>query len=130
MTQANSHDPILIVEDHPDTADMLRRYLARKGYAAEVAPDGDSALEMFSHRRPTCVILDETMPGRTGLAVLRELKGMPDAQDVPVFFYSAVFDQGKQREAEALGASGWYVKGISRLTDLMDKVVAAASRFN
>lgn len=115
---------VLIVEDHPDTADMLRRYLARKGYAAEVAPDGATALDYLAQNRPACVILDETMPGMTGLDLLRELRGTPEAENLPIFFYSAAFDRRKQQEAQSLGARGWFVKGISRLNDLMDNVIA------
>jgi putative two-component system response regulator len=128
MTFTAPETSVLIVEDHADTAEMLRRYLARKGYTAEVAPNGVAALSSVARRRPTCVILDETMPGMTGLAVLREMQATPEVRDIPVFFYSAAFDRRKQQEAEALGARGWYVKGISRLTDLMDNVIATARR--
>lgn len=128
MTAIESTSSVLIVDDHADTAEMLRRYLARKGLVADVAPDGREALDLVSRRRPTCVILDETMPGMTGLDVLRRLKESPEGRRIPVFFYSAVFDHGKQLEAEALGALGWYVKGVSRLNDLMDNVIAVAGR--
>lgn len=127
MTAVETQSSVLIVEDHADTAEMLRRYLARKGYTAEVAPNGAAALNVMSSRRPKCVILDETMPGLTGLDVLKKLQSSPEGREIPVFFYSAAFDRRKQQEAEALGARGWFVKGISRLNDLMDNVIAVAA---
>lgn len=123
MTTTASKTSVLIVDDHVDTADMLRRYLARNGVPADVALSGTAALEHLSTQKPACVILDETMPGMTGLDLLRQLQQHPDARNIPVYFYSAAFDRRKQLEAERLGAKGWFVKGISRLTDLMDNVL-------
>jgi CheY-like chemotaxis protein len=126
MTAAVTHPSILIVEDHADTAEMLRRYLHRNGYEAEVVPNAAAALSSLASHRPACMILDQTMPGMTGLDLMRQLQANPTVSDIPVYFYSAAFDQGKQIEARSLGAKGWYIKGISRLTDLMDHVIADA----
>jgi CheY-like chemotaxis protein len=117
--------PVLIVEDHADTAEMLRRFLGRNGVAAEVASGAEVALTALAQRTPSCLILDETMPGTTGLELLRRLRQNPVHRDLPVVFYSAAFDWGKQVEARALGARGWLVKGVSRLSDLMEQVRAS-----
>jgi CheY-like chemotaxis protein len=119
---ASADNSILIVEDHPDTAEMLRLYLGRHGMHADVAPTGPAALELLSHHRPRCMIVDETMPEMTGLEFVRHCRQHPDYHDIPVVFYSAAFERRKQAEAASLGATAWYIKGISRLEDLRSHV--------
>jgi DNA-binding response OmpR family regulator len=124
-TEVADPHTVLIVEDHADTAEMLRRFLVRNGMGAEVALDAEMAMSAMARSRPSCVILDETMPGRTGLELLRRLREHPAYRDLPVLFYSAAFDWRKQAEARSLGAKGWFIKGVSRLPDLMEQVRAS-----
>ena len=117
-----NQDPVLIVEDHADTAEMLRRLLARNGFAADVAMNAAEAIEKLERQRPTCLILDETMPGMTGLELMRHIQAHPKHREIPVLFYSAAFDAQKQAQAKAMGAKGWFIKGVSRLPDLVEQV--------
>jgi two-component system chemotaxis response regulator CheY len=116
---------VLIVEDHADTAQMLARHLARRGIPAEAVENALAAMDFLDVIKPACMIVDETMPGMSGLDLLRQLQARPEWREIPVFFYSAAYDWRKQMEAEALGAKAWFVKGITRLDDLMSDVVAA-----
>lgn len=113
---------ILIVDDHADSSEMLRRMLARHGYASETASNAHAALSAARDRRPDVIIMDEMMPDMTGLEAVRYLRQDPDLKDVPVLFYSAAYDAGKLAEAQRLGARGWLVKGVHRLSDIVDKV--------
>ena len=114
---------VLIVEDHSDTAEMLRNYLGRRGLKAESVSDGIEALEFLERNGlPHCLIVDWGMPRMDGLELLRQMKARPLYKGVPVLFYSATFEWRKQMEAEALGASGWYIKGVSNLKELAEKV--------
>jgi CheY-like chemotaxis protein len=113
---------VLIVEDHSDTADMLRRYLEREGCDAEIVGDGRQALEYLERGRPRCLIVDEGMPGMTGLELLRQLQARPEYRGIPVIFYSAAYEWRKQMEAEALGAKGWYIKGVTALGEMLKRV--------
>jgi DNA-binding response OmpR family regulator len=124
MAAVASQTSILIVDDHRDTADMIRRFLGRKNIACEVVENASDAMSLIGTKRPLCIILDEWMPGTTGLAFLKQLRAHPEYHDVPVVFYSAAFDMNKQTEAESLGAKGWFVKGVARLDDLAAKVIA------
>jgi two-component system chemotaxis response regulator CheY len=119
---------VLIVEDHPDTAEMLRSYLARKGLMAQSVGDGVDALEYLEGNGvPQCLIVDWGLPRMDGLELLRQLKARPLYKDVPVIFYSASYEWRRQMEAEALGAAGWYIKGVSSLNDLAAKAQACCS---
>jgi two-component system chemotaxis response regulator CheY len=113
----------LIVEDHSDTAEMLRNFLKRKGVHAESVADGMEALEYLEGKgAPHCLIVDWGMPRMDGLELLRQLKARPEYRNLPVIFYSASYDWRRQMEAETLGAAAWYIKGISSLKDLVAKV--------
>ncbi|HEY1684431.1 MAG TPA: hypothetical protein VGG19_06695 [Tepidisphaeraceae bacterium] len=52
-------------------------------------------------------------------------KGRAEYQDVQIFFYSSNLDWERHTAAVNLGAKRWFVKGVSRLGDLIDRIVAA-----
>jgi CheY-like chemotaxis protein len=118
---------VLIVEDHADTADMLRSHLKRKGFNADIVDNGQAALEYLELHRPRCLIVDEGMPIMNGLALLRQLQARPELRHLPVIFYSGAFDWRKQMEAEALGAKAWFIKGVTNLKDVMQSVITFCS---
>ncbi len=62
---------ILIAEDDPKQADLLRSYLEREGHAVLVATDGLIALELLRTRQPDLLLLDLMMPRLDGLDVCR-----------------------------------------------------------
>jgi signal transduction histidine kinase len=66
---------VLIVEDNADAAASLMLMLQAWGSVAEVAPDGDAAIEAVSRRRPDLVLLDIALPGADGYDVARRLRG-------------------------------------------------------
>lgn len=65
---------ILIAEDDPKQAELIRLYLEREGYAVAVARDGRDALEQVRRRRPDLIVLDVMMPKVDGLDVCRILR--------------------------------------------------------
>jgi DNA-binding response OmpR family regulator len=65
---------VLVVDDDQTIRDVLRVMLGIEGCEVVDAPDGESALLMADAFSPDVVILDVTMPGRSGLEVCRALK--------------------------------------------------------
>jgi two-component system OmpR family response regulator len=65
---------VLIVEDEPKLAALLRRGLAEEGYAADVAATGEDALWMAESTPYDAVVLDIVLPGVDGLEVCRALR--------------------------------------------------------
>jgi CheY-like chemotaxis protein len=115
---------VLIVEDHVDTAELLRQWLGKRNIGAAITPDAPSAMAWLSRHSPRCLVLDEGIPGTSGLELLRQLKSHARLQAIPVIFYSASYDDGLARDAVALGAEAWFVKGVSRPEDLVSRVQA------
>jgi CheY-like chemotaxis protein len=65
---------VLVVEDHPDTADLLARYAGLLGCNVRIAVDGESAVEMSLDFLPQIVLLDIGLPDMDGWEVARILR--------------------------------------------------------
>ena len=69
-----SHNPILVVEDDPNTRDLLRSMLTKDGWSVQTAENGRSALEKVTNTRPGLVLLDLMMPEMDGFTFLEEFR--------------------------------------------------------
>jgi two-component system response regulator BaeR len=65
---------VLIVEDEPKIAALLRDYFVQSGYKADVIARGDEAEAFVARHKPELVILDLQLPGKDGLEVCRALR--------------------------------------------------------
>src|SRR5919202_2368636 len=78
---------ILVVEDDPKLAELLARSLREQAYAVDIAGDGESALYHAAVTPYDALVLDVTLPGRSGLEVCRELRAR--GSRVPVLMLTA-----------------------------------------
>lgn len=65
---------VLVVEDEPKMADLLRRGLEREGYAVDLAANGDDAIWSATEVDYDVIVLDVMIPAPDGLAVCKELR--------------------------------------------------------
>jgi two-component system OmpR family response regulator len=65
---------VLVVEDEPKMAGLIRRGLSEEGYSADVAVTGDDAIWMAQATEYDAIVLDVLLPGRNGFDVCRELR--------------------------------------------------------
>ncbi len=82
---------ILVVDDDPDTLQMLGRILASfdQNYRSLAARNGQEALEILKDVRPDLILLDLIMPGMDGSQLLAEMKRRPEQARIPVVVISA-----------------------------------------
>ena len=107
----SSHPPILVVDDNPDNANIIRDYLEARGYPITVAYNGDDALKAFEEVKPALVLLDVMMPGRDGWQVCREIKEHPTlGRSVRVVMVTALDDWVNKRQALQTGADDYVEK--------------------
>jgi two-component system response regulator TctD len=99
---------ILIVEDTEDFAEALARRLKKLGYAVDVAPTGTEADELLRLETYNLVVLDLTLPGLDGQAVLRRLRQRRDATPVLVLTARSAIDD--RVGVLDLGADDYIVK--------------------
>ena len=116
---------ILIVDDDRDFTSIAVAYLAKAGYAAEVAGDGKEGLSRARALKPVLVLLDIMMPGMNGIEVLRELQSYEETAGIPVLLVSGrYFDGGMYSVfAQEPNFKGFVAKPVS-LEDLRKKVEA------
>jgi DNA-binding NtrC family response regulator len=75
---------VLVVDDEEPFRRLLKRELGRKGFAVEVAADGNAALELLRARAFDVILLDIVMPGLDGLATMKRLRQDPAAPAIIV----------------------------------------------
>jgi len=80
---------VMVVDDDPDMACLLRTLLQESGIEVMVAENGQHALEVMAEHRPSMVLLDLVMPVMDGFEFLRRLRGMTEYQHTPVVVLSA-----------------------------------------
>ena len=102
---------VLIVDDLVANAQVLARLLKRAGHHAHVVGSGPDALAFLTDHPADLVLLDVMMPGMDGMETLRALRTEPANRAVQVLRSSADGAPERIREAEALGAQGYIVKG-------------------
>jgi two-component system OmpR family response regulator len=78
---------VLVVDDEPNIAELLRMALRYEGWDVEVALTGSKAVSTAKVQRPDAVVLDMMLPDFDGMEVLRRLR--TDQLDVPVLFLTA-----------------------------------------
>jgi CheY-like chemotaxis protein len=67
---------VLVVDDHPDSAEGMARLLRRSGHEVDVALDGKTALQRARAKQPDVVLLDICMPGMSGYEVASQLRAL------------------------------------------------------
>jgi DNA-binding response OmpR family regulator len=109
----------LIVEDERRIASFVARGLSREGYAVQLVTDGDGAVASAARHAPALVLLDVMLPGRDGIAVLRELLAM--VPNLPVVMLSARTDPETKVAALRSGAIDYVAKPFS-FDELLERV--------
>jgi two-component system, OmpR family, phosphate regulon response regulator PhoB len=104
---------ILVVDDEPDISALVAYHLARDSYRVRTVADGREAIEAVERERPDLIVLDLMLPGMSGLDVLRELRGRPDFESVPVILLTARKEEDDRVEGLRLGADDYLSKPFS-----------------
>jgi CheY-like chemotaxis protein len=80
---------VLVVDDFPDTVDVVTELLCEQGYSVALAFDGKDAVARALDANPDVIVMDLAMPRLDGLAATRLLKADPRTQNIPVVLYTA-----------------------------------------
>jgi DNA-binding response OmpR family regulator len=101
---------VLVADDDPRQAEVVRRYLTAEGHDAVVVHDGQAALEQARLLRPDLLVLDVMMPGLDGLHVCRTLR---QESDVLVLMLTARTSEDDLLLGLELGADDYLTKPYS-----------------
>lgn len=124
---------VLMVEDHPDIADLYQLKLQLEGYRVAVASDGAAGLSMARSLMPDLILLDIHMPHLDGLQVLAALREDETTDDLVVVVCSEDDSPQLIKEAHRLGAAAYLVKANllpSRLSKTVGDVLGQRGEFS
>jgi DNA-binding response OmpR family regulator len=79
---------VMVVEDDASMRKLLRLTLAGAGYAVLEAADARTALTLAAHEMPDLIIQDLILPDVAGLALVQELRALPNGAEVPIIALS------------------------------------------
>jgi CheY-like chemotaxis protein/CHASE3 domain sensor protein len=117
---------LLIVEDDPVFAEILRTLGAEQGFTGVVATHADQAVQMALASPPGAILLDVGLPDHSGLSVLDRVKRNPATRHIPVHVISAV---DYSQAALEMGAIGYALKPVARedLLEVLRKLSSASA---
>ena len=117
---------VLIVEDEPALADIVRDYVVQAGMRAEILTSGEGAVEAILQQRPDLVVLDVMLPGKDGMTICREVRA---CSDVPIIMETARVEEIDRLLGLELGADDYICKPFN-LREVVLRLRAVLRRFH
>jgi DNA-binding response OmpR family regulator len=123
---------VLVCEDDPAMIRIFQFLLRQQGIGNVVtASDGAKVAAMVAKHHPALILLDLMLPGRDGLAVLRDLKGNEETRAIPVIVVSGKESHEQVQEAMLAGAIDYVIKPFEpmelgmRIKNFLDTLIVA-----
>lgn len=104
---------ILIVDDSPTDAYLVKNILEGAGHQTSEASNGEEGIEKAKEIKPNLIIMDVVMPGLNGFKATRVLTKGADTQHIPVVILSSKGMESDRKWAEIQGAKGFLVKPVN-----------------
>lgn len=101
---------ILIVDDNPMNAELLKGVLEQINQSSIIAYNGKKALELVNSEKFDLILLDIMMPEMSGFELIEHLKLNPKTAEIPVIFISALNETGDIVKGLDLGSYGYITK--------------------
>jgi DNA-binding response OmpR family regulator len=101
---------ILVIDDDHQIAAILEMALQSQGYTTSVAHDPREGMSAACRLVPNLILLDYNLPGKDGLTLLNDMRSIPDLENVPVIFVTAVAIPEIVNQALASGVMDFLVK--------------------
>jgi len=121
---------ILVAEDETDIRELVAFSLINiAGYQVVKARNGVEAVEMARTELPDLILMDVRMPKMTGVEACAKLKEIPETEDIPVVFLSAMGQEQEIKQGMNVGAIEYILKPFAPDV-LMSKVHEILKRLN
>jgi len=101
---------IMVIDDSASLREAVGSALTDAGYEVVEAMDGKDALEKLDGRKLDLMICDVHMPGMDGIALVREVKRLPNYRFVPIIMLTTESSEERKEAGQIAGAKAWVVK--------------------
>ena len=101
---------VLLVDDDPKIAKLLRSYFEKEDFAVLTALDGTTALQLYRDKKPDILVLDLMLPGVSGLDVCRQIR---KESETPILMLTARDEETDRLIGLELGADDYVSKPFS-----------------
>jgi len=118
---SGSGELILIADDDGSILNVLSRFLKSAGYTVITAEDGETALRLAREKKPDIMLLDISMPGKSGVEVLKELA--PELPGTGFMMITGNEDEELAKSCLKMGATDYIAKPIN--LEALEKVIQA-----
>ncbi len=112
---------MLVVEDHPDSREILTHLLEFMGFAVIGAEHGGEGVEKALKEKPNLILMDILMPKMDGKEATRVIRSNPETQDIPIVATTVLYREQEIRSCIEAGCNDWLVKPFT-LKQLQGKV--------
>jgi CheY-like chemotaxis protein len=101
---------VLLVEDHPDTSDIIQRELSVVGYDVLIAEDGHQAVSFAAHLLPDVIVMDMKLPKLSGHEATMRIRENPKTASIPILAATALTGPGEREKCLAAGCNDYLAK--------------------
>jgi len=114
----------MVLEDDPETNDLMSKTLDNFFSDVQSALDGETALELYEKHQPDIIFVDIILPGKSGLEIAKEIREINPKQMIVVV--SASDDMGNISEAVKIGVNNFIRKPINtdKMIDVLKDIVS------
>lgn len=117
---------VLVVDDHPDTADAVSFMLTAMGHEVHTAYSPREAFEKFRELRPAVVFMDISMPELSGLEAAARIRSMPEGTSTTIIALTGLAHEADRKRSREASIDHHLVKPASPLVihRLLSSIVA------
>lgn len=116
---------ILVVDDQKSITDMLYQYLTKKEYDCTIVNSGEDALSLISKKKFDIVLLDLSMPEKSGWDVIDELKDEGKIKELKVIVFTAAAISALEMDVMMEKGVCWVLKKPLSLSELSEVIESA-----
>ena len=103
---------ILVVEDDPDIAELVDRYLTKAGFATDRVSSGRDALDAIAAQTPDLLVLDLMLPHLDGLEICRRVRANEQTAAIPIIMLTARAEESERIVGLELGADDYLAETV------------------
>ena len=106
---------VLLVDNHPDTIDVICLELSFLGYDVIVATNGAEAVEKAGAELPDIIVMDIRLPSMDGFEAMRRIHGNAKTRSIPLLAATTMAMRGDKQKCLAAGFNGYIAKPFTHI---------------